>query len=307
MDQKKSPRIWVIGGGKGGTGKTFLISSIGVNLARKGKRVIYIDSDIGGANLHSFLGIQPPKATLTDFFEKKTPLQDLVFETEIPNVGFIPGDIHSLASDAIRFSQKKKFHKHMKSLDADYLLVDLGAGSHYITIDTFLQADKAITVIVPELIALENLYHFIKNTLFRKIRLSLKASQFKEIVWETWKNKNDQEIAGLRDLILTLRVLPDIGPTITQELENFHIQVVLNKARNNQDIFLGAKVKSTFIKHLGIETRYAGFVEYDERVFLSTRRTRPFVLENPDAKCSREIEAVTDNLLWDREVRLMRK
>jgi flagellar biosynthesis protein FlhG len=306
MEQKNPPKIWVIGGGKGGTGKTFLISSIGINLARKGKRVIYIDSDIGGANLHSFLGIQPPTATLSDFFEKKIPLQDLVFETEIPNVAFIPGDVHSLASDAIRYSQKKKFHNHMKKLEADYLLVDLGAGSHYNTIDTFLQADKAISVIVPELIALENLYHFIKNTLFRKIRLALKASQFKEIVWQTWQDRDNKEIGGLRELILTLQMLPDIGPTIQQELEGFRVHLVLNKARSNQDIFLGSKVKSTFIKHLDIETLYAGFVEYDERVFLSTRRNKPFVLENPTTKCAREIEAVTENLLWNREVRLMR-
>jgi flagellar biosynthesis protein FlhG len=306
MENKHSPEIWVIGGGKGGTGKTFLISSIGLFLARKGKRVIYIDSDIGGANLHSFLGLDPPKATLTDFFEKKIPLADLVCATDIPGVSFIPGDIHSLASDTIRYGQKRKLYRHMRKLEADYLLIDLGAGSHYITIDTFLQADKTLTVIVPELIAVENLYHFVKNTLFRKIRLAVKAPQFKEIVWATWRNKEERNISSLRDLVLHLQELPDIGPVIREEMEGFRVRLLLNKARNNQDIFLGSKVKSTFIKHLGIDTLYTGFVEYDERVFLSSRRSRPFILEHPDAKCSRELEAVTDNLLWEREVRLMR-
>ncbi len=54
--------IWAIGGGKGGTGKSFLTSSIGRNLAQSGYRVTLIDADLGGANLHSFLKIRKPKS-----------------------------------------------------------------------------------------------------------------------------------------------------------------------------------------------------------------------------------------------------
>ena len=43
--------IWALGGGKGGTGKTFVLSQLANCLASKGKRVILIDTDFGGANL----------------------------------------------------------------------------------------------------------------------------------------------------------------------------------------------------------------------------------------------------------------
>ncbi len=66
---EKEGKIWAIGGGKGGTGKTFVTSAMGTYIAGKGKRVLLIDIDIGGANLHSFLGISRPKKSLTDFFE----------------------------------------------------------------------------------------------------------------------------------------------------------------------------------------------------------------------------------------------
>ena len=71
-NQKKS-NIWTIGGGKGGIGKSFIASSIGSCLASNNKKVVLVDADLGGANLHSFLGINRPKATLTDFLDKKIP------------------------------------------------------------------------------------------------------------------------------------------------------------------------------------------------------------------------------------------
>ena len=69
--QDKRCEIWAIGGGKGGTGKSFVTSSIGTHLASKGSKVVLIDADLGGANLHTLLGVSKPRNSLTDFFEKK--------------------------------------------------------------------------------------------------------------------------------------------------------------------------------------------------------------------------------------------
>lgn len=46
--QTKSPQtIWAIGGGKGGSGKSFLAANIGICLSKLGARVILIDADLG--------------------------------------------------------------------------------------------------------------------------------------------------------------------------------------------------------------------------------------------------------------------
>ena len=50
------PRLIAIGGGKGGVGKTFLSSNLAVALARSGYRVVAVDTDIEGANLHTDAG-----------------------------------------------------------------------------------------------------------------------------------------------------------------------------------------------------------------------------------------------------------
>jgi MinD-like ATPase involved in chromosome partitioning or flagellar assembly len=153
--------IWVIGGGKGGTGKSFVTSTMGMNLAFRGKKVTLIDADLGGANLHTFLSIKKPKYSLTDFFEKKIPLSDIIQTTEIPNLRFVTGDVGSLDSSGVRYVQKIKLYRHIRNISGDYVLIDLGAGSGHNTIDTFVIADKMIVVTLPEITAIENLYMFI--------------------------------------------------------------------------------------------------------------------------------------------------
>ena len=99
---ERSPEIWTIGGGKGGTGKSFIISSVGNCLASQDKKVVLIDADLGGANLHTFLGIEKPRISLTDFFEKKVPLPDIIVDSGVKNMGFLIGAIHSLSPDGIK-------------------------------------------------------------------------------------------------------------------------------------------------------------------------------------------------------------
>ncbi|MBW2087075.1 MAG: P-loop NTPase, partial [Deltaproteobacteria bacterium] len=43
--RKRESEIWAIGGGKGGVGKSFLLSSIGTCLAIQGKKVVLLDAD----------------------------------------------------------------------------------------------------------------------------------------------------------------------------------------------------------------------------------------------------------------------
>ena len=45
-----TPRIWAVGGGKGGVGKSVITSSLAAAMAGMGRRVAVIDADLGAAN-----------------------------------------------------------------------------------------------------------------------------------------------------------------------------------------------------------------------------------------------------------------
>ncbi len=299
----KEGEIWAVGGGKGGTGKSFFTSSTGTQLAKKGRRVVLVDMDIGGANLHSFFGIGRPQKSLTSFFEAGSKLSDLTVGTELPNLSLITGDIHSIASDNIKFGQKLRLFRQIMKLNVQNVVIDLGAGSHANTLDTFLIADKMIVVIVPEVIAIENMYHFVKNTLFRKLKSTLKDYGFKEIVQHIWDRRQSYGIKNLKDLIEYLKAsFSYIGTILDSELANFKIHIVVNMVRSNQDILLGASIKSVLNKFLGISILYSGYIEYNDVVWKAVRERKPFMLNYTATGCAKQVETIVDNIMHGREV-----
>jgi flagellar biosynthesis protein FlhG len=299
----KEGEIWAVGGGKGGTGKTFLSSCLGTLLARKGRPTVLVDMDIGGANLHSFFGIERPHHSLTSFFEMGSQLSDLLVRTEIDHLSLITGDIHSIASDTIKFSQKLKLFRQIMKLNAQFVIIDLGAGSHLNTLDTFLIADKMIVVLAPEVIAIENMYHFIKNSLFRKVKQTLKEYGFKEIVQHIWDRRQNYGIRNLKELIDYLKDrFSYIGTILDNELANFRIYLILNQVRSKQDVLLGASIKSVLQKYLGVEILYVGAVEYNDAVWRSVRERKPFLLNYLSTGCAKDIETLGENILKEREI-----
>ena len=72
-DAERRPlRLVAIGGGKGGIGKSLVSVTLGIELVRRGLKVVLVDCDLGGANLHSFLGMEYPRETLSDFVHSPT-------------------------------------------------------------------------------------------------------------------------------------------------------------------------------------------------------------------------------------------
>ena len=67
----RARRILSVGGGKGGIGKSLISANLAIALARRGKRVVLVDADLGGANLHTTLGLDLPRRTLSDFIDRK--------------------------------------------------------------------------------------------------------------------------------------------------------------------------------------------------------------------------------------------
>jgi len=306
-DGRNGCEIWAVGGGKGGTGKSFVTSSVGMYLASKGKRVVLIDADLGGANLHSFLGISRPKTSLTDFFEKKAALEDLIMGTGIADMGLVTGDLQSMDSGSIKYTQKQKFFRQIRSLNTDFILIDLGAGSHFNTVDTFLLADRMIVVIVPEITAIENMYHFIKNVAFRKLTFALGTIGLKHVVQETWRDRSEHGVKNIRELIDYLKgISSNIRDVLQKELSDFKINLVLNQVRSSQDVAIGASVRSICMKYFGFITNYVGYVEYDDCIWSSINKRQPFMTEYAGSRCAREIERVSDNLVDGKQIRVVR-
>lgn len=300
-----SAEIWAIGGGKGGTGKSFVASSLGINLAREGKGVILIDGDLGGANLHSFFGQKRVENTLSDFFENKLSLEEIMGDTQISNLQLVTGDIRSFDPQGIKYTQKLRFFRHIRKLDADFVLIDLGAGSGLNIIDTLLLADKMIMVIVPEITAIENLYNFLKRALFRKLNIIMRKHRLKNTALEAWQTRKSEGIRTFGQLIKHLRGISyEVSQIIEEELGNFKIYLILNQVRNSDHIEMGSSIRSVIVKYFGIDAKYVGYVGYNDLFWKYINQVEPFSRVLTSISVSSEISTMTRNLLHDQQMKL---
>lgn len=288
--------IWAFAGGKGGTGKTFIASNICLALAFRGKRVIAVDADLGGANLHTFLGKTYPEKTLGDFLLKRvSSIQDIILTTPNENLRMIGGasDILSLANPI--YSQKMKIIRNILSVKADHLVLDIGAGSNNNVLDFFGMADKKIIVVTSEPTSIQNAYGLIKCTLLRKILKRLR--DIKGVDYSMLKREIRNTTGGIKSLLKILGDSSDSREIIEDELKRFKAGMIVNMADSPVDGKV-AKVIDTIVKgFLNIDLTYLGSIPEDKRVRASIERTVPYLIAYPSTGTTTAIYRILDSLL----------
>lgn len=282
----RKQKIWAIGGGKGGIGKSFIISNLAISLAKMGRSVIIVDLDLGSANLHTCLGCDIPKLTLSDFLNGRVgDVNELIVKTPIAGLSIISGANDSLAAADISRESHLKLLQALKQISCDYLLIDLGAGTHENTLDYFLLADRPIVALTPEPTSIENAYRFIRGAYYRFIREVEQSLGIKSLVSQVMDQKNQLGIKTPADLVRTIAQMnPTKGEEFTQALSNFKLYLVLNQVRTKSDADVGEGVKSVCKKYFGIDTNYSGYLNYDNVVWQSVRQYKPIVLEYPNSE-----------------------
>ncbi|MDR3605783.1 MAG: P-loop NTPase [Oligoflexia bacterium] len=292
-------QIWAVGGGKGGVGKSLIASSIAISLARTGNRVVAIDMDLGGSNLHTALGVDLPKQTLSDFITGRvTNVNQCAQPTGIPQLDLISGAQDSIAAAQLSDAGKKKLLEAVSGLNADYLIFDLGAGTSYTTIDFFLYSDIGLIVLLPEPTSIENAYRFIKTAYYRRLWHAPSLRDARHLIEMAMDPRNSENLKSPSDLYREVNNLsPELGLRLKQEIEKFRPQLIVNQARTQADIDIGFSVKAVCKKYFGIEMDYMGYLDYDSAVWQAVRRKRPLFIEFPNSRLVSSVDRIVQYLL----------
>ena len=295
-----SKKIWAIGGGKGGVGKSLVSANVAICLALMGNKVVAVDLDLGGANLHTCLGLPIPQTTLSDYVSKKvTNFSDLLVPTPINNLKIISGAQDELGMANLKHMHKNLIIQKLHELDADYILFDLGAGTAFNTIDFFITADKGVLVVLPEPTSIENTYRFIKSVFFRKLKMIEGISEIEPLINEAMNAKlaNGATTSPV-DLVRRITELnPEVGLKIKNEMALFRPNLIINQVRSQADIDIGYSIQSICRKYFGIEMTFPGFLDYDQSVWQSVRKRKPLLIEYPNSKLVNNFDRIVHRLI----------
>jgi len=288
-----------IGGGKGGSGKSFLCANIGVILAKQGKTVILMDMDLGASNLHTLVGQNHPKTGLHHFLNKSVRDLSMTAEpTDVKGLFLISSLRCSLEAANLFYAHKQKILRAMGQLPADFVLLDIGAGTTYNTLDFFLAAQQGLFVITPEPTSIQNTVQFIKAIYLRKLKHILKQDAFLSLSKEVSNDSIDRVVMSPLDMVdRVLKKDPDKARYLEAELSHLTFRLVLNQYRTHIDSQLGEKIEKVCNRHFYSQFKFLGNIAHNERVSDSIIAKEIFVIKYPYTPTSTDLKTLASRIV----------
>jgi len=299
LETVRAPRLIAIGGGKGGVGKTLLCANLSAALARSGYRVVAIDTDLEGANLHTCLGIPSPRVSLADFVaERESDLAKLTLETPIANLQLIAATYGNLACAQPGATRRLELLTGIRRLDCDVVFVDCGAGSHPATVDYFLVGDDGLLVLHPEPTSLENTYSFLRAAFYRRMQVAMKKHEVRDRIREAMDQRNQRGIRSPLDLLREVESMdPGEGKRFVATMRRFRPRIVVNEVTSSEDVKLGFAVRSVCRKFFGIDADYIGYINRDAVVHQAVLRRRLVLEEHPKSDVTIYLQRIARKLM----------
>ena len=294
----RKQKIWAVGGGKGGVGKSLVTANLSICLSLMGYKVVAIDLDLGGANLHTCLGIPIPEKTISDFLTKKVrSLKELLTQTPINNLQVISGAQDDIGIANLKQMQKNKILSKLSELDADYVLLDLGAGTSINTLDFFVSADQGIITTLPEPTSIENSYRFIKSVYHRKLKTAEDFLDVGPLIDQGLNTKISQNYTPADFVTRIIDNNPALGNKLKNEINKLQPKLIINQIRTQADIDIGFSMKIICKKYFGINLDYVGYLDYDATVWQSVKRRKPLLMEFPNSALVSNFDRIVHRLL----------
>ena len=286
---KKAKSIWAIAGGKGGTGKSFLSLNMAISMAFSGMKTVLIDLDILSPSLNIFLKKDNVKS-LDDYYKDSSiSLDDILIPSIFDNLSLIKG---AMSVNSIPKSNREllRLNADLEYLDADIIILDIGAGSHNLSTDYFNFATKNILVLNPNPQSVLSSYFFLRQSLFNKISFLIRnASTGKGFDKKLESYFNDDNISPLELVEITSEYSSTVGSMLLDYLFKYKPKVILNKVESKDDSLYFDKLHDTVSSYLNLNIELISQINYDSKVEKSLKDETPFILKYTEKDLSKKI------------------
>lgn len=284
-----------VASGKGGVGKSMVASNLGLLLARHGKRVVLVDLDIGGANLHILFGLLQPQKSLSDFVSRKVDsLEDVAQEVEWgTGLRLIAGTGETLATANMSYAKKQRLIRHLQHLDADVVVLDCPPGTSYQALDFFLQGEAQIVVANPDPTSVIELYRFLKLAAIRKVLTRVLARDH----GEAKTSLMEEEFSSVEEVLAAMdKDEEENREAAERTLQEFNPLFVLNRTTPKSQVSI-AYLQQVVTKFIGSELVMLGEIPADEAVEQSMRVFQPVVDLAPKSPAAKGLDQIMHRLL----------
>ncbi len=175
-------RVISITSGKGGVGKTSIVSNLALQLAKEGKRVLILDGDLGMANVDIMFGVRP-QYTIHDIIKGEVEINEVLTEVA-RNVYLIPGGSGVFALQNMSVFEKQTLLDQVSALGTgfDVMLIDTAPGIDDNVLYLNSAAQEICVIVTPEPASIADSYALIKvlNQRCKETRFSIICNEVKD-------------------------------------------------------------------------------------------------------------------------------
>jgi flagellar biosynthesis protein FlhG len=218
-------RVMAVTSGKGGVGKTMLTANLAVLGAKRGKRVLIIDADLGLANVEIVFGVKP-KRHVGDLLNPEMSPDDVLVEVR-PGIHILPAASGIQQLTQLGEDEKLRLIATLDGLAErfDLVLIDSGAGIGDNVLFFVGVAQEIVLVVTPEPTSLVDAYAAVK-VLSQQVGIKDFGVVVNSVVDEMAARDVFQKLVGLADRFLSVRIR-HLG-YVTRD-ENVHRAVMAQK------------------------------------------------------------------------------
>ena len=292
-------QIIPVAGGKGGVGKSLIAANLAIALAQAGKKTYLIDMDLGASNLHLILGEYGAKKGIGTFLSKASKFDEIITKTQYENLFFIPGDSEIPGYAALRAKHRNALAKEFIKLDADYIIIDLGAGTHVGVLDFFLLSARGIVVTTPSVTATLDAYIFLKNVVFRMMTSAFPSGSKGAIFLENLrKDASSMQMMYIPKITEQLKDIDkDNASVFIRRLEKFKPRLVMNIIDDPKDTEKALKIRRSCRQYLDIDLEHLGVVYRDSMQDVALSSKLPVLIYKPQSMVSQAIYRISEKII----------
>ena len=193
-------------------------------------------------------------------------------------------------------SRKERPLRHISRIDADVVILDIGAGAALAALDLFALADIHVLVITGQVTSIENAYSFLKAAILRLLSRLADTSERRVLVERGWREARPPALGTLADWL----ALQDPGLlTFVAALQaRLSVRLIGNLLFDTAEHQLSAPIARMIEDYLGVQAEVAGLVPASRRVHDSITRRKPILLLDPYGPASWEIPAAWQSACW---------
>lgn len=292
-------RVVAVGGGKGGVGKTIMSVNLAIAMAEEGLDVVLVDCDLGMANTHTMLGIEDPGPGLAGFLTRTVGTLDNVRQpTGVNGLSLIPGGAGTYGAANINHGQKQRLLRHLGKLEADVVVLDIGAGLAFNTLDLYNAADQRVVVMTPQVTSIHNAYRFIKGTLERALRDAAPDKESRRLVEDVFRQSSELE-RTVHALSRIASDRPDLAPILQRQQLSFGARIIGNMVFDGKEEHVFDSIAKMVRDFLGVDVQVLGSLSSNRALRVSVNRRKPLLCAAPQDFASAQVRKIAHRLLQE--------